>query len=803
MTRAPLGDLEFAIVRVLDSADRFLGTAFFISPTQAITCAHVITTLDIRNVRLSGAWAGGGPKGIRGIERPENASLYRDADVARIEVNSTDAVRYYLPVASDWPVIGQDLFLCGYSSPREPLEQRKFSLSSNDTSYRLFAIQDRAAPGNSGSPILDSQNVVVGIASFINDRNLTFCIPYVVALNNLPGISSVVKQGDGPIESPPKEDHSNKACVSSQLGSIHLHIYADDVHFVNRLIDAIDPDAEQSTYEIVEEGPTRCFSTTQIHTGPNAPDHPQRRSIEHTMRLLLGSILVEGKADRMNFGAAFVDAERVIATSLDGKQINWLSPGSEIEAFGSEFMFPNLKRANDERFGLHILVDVERRDGSQPAVNHQLLAEACASTGLTGGTWVRFLRKDRNSYRYRANGDRAILSEVEKRFRLFADYFVHRNIEIHVRMIIEEVVGQWKFPFEKLDDSNLTIPELAHWEESIPPNSTFLCVTGNFLGDRSKQVEDAMIKNLGGKSVKYKYFLRSFADLNRWLRFRSHLEQRLGMSLKQSMDAFVYEFKEENFWPDNLDCFILISEDGARTGYKLSRESGTERVLRGKAMSADRLNEIDEVLNRPFKFHSLISSRRNVDDVKFQGVVVWLDFGLFELFAQNKLKRSALAQFVEEFDYEASVFVSRYGGEVHRSNEVGFVAVLPCGAGGELIDAVKRSLRLVEALVVSYTTKADKLFSDTLGSPYYYRAALECGEIRRTVRSNGRGVDGDPLRDCRACVAKIVNGHIYVLPGFRNILNAESNEIGDRVVVNGDGKIDWNSSQVSPLRGRF
>jgi len=172
-----------AVVRVMNAEGRFCGTAFFVSPRAAVTCRHVVADLPREQIRLLGPWPGGQRVPV------VQAHLHAKADLAVLEVEEPNRIATPMRIHVGWPVEGDQLTLCGYSSTFGPFEPRPFQVAAYEGG--MFSMQDQAAKGMSGGPVVNNAGAVVGIGSLINDRHLTFFIPLASALDFLRNIPSI------------------------------------------------------------------------------------------------------------------------------------------------------------------------------------------------------------------------------------------------------------------------------------------------------------------------------------------------------------------------------------------------------------------------------------------------------------------------------------------------------------------------------------------------------------------------------------------------------------------------------------
>lgn len=103
----------------------WLGTSFLISPSHAVTAAHVVEQVPSEEIFLSGmAWSG-----VRQVEKV----LYHPCrDVALLRIMGPDSPVPYitLPEAKTAPVPGQNVVAVGFGTLSEDIELRRIHISS-------------------------------------------------------------------------------------------------------------------------------------------------------------------------------------------------------------------------------------------------------------------------------------------------------------------------------------------------------------------------------------------------------------------------------------------------------------------------------------------------------------------------------------------------------------------------------------------------------------------------------------------------------------------------------------------------
>jgi S1-C subfamily serine protease len=163
-----------ALVTVLDKTGKLLklGTGFFVSPDgKLVTNAHVIEGADSANAKLEN----GATYSIRGVLK---AALDKDLVLLQTEAKDVPSLtisREPMPdVGSRVAVIGSPFGLEGTVS--EGIISGHRDAKRDD---QLLQMTAPVSPGSSGSPVVDENAKVVGIATFVvsNAQALNFARP--------------------------------------------------------------------------------------------------------------------------------------------------------------------------------------------------------------------------------------------------------------------------------------------------------------------------------------------------------------------------------------------------------------------------------------------------------------------------------------------------------------------------------------------------------------------------------------------------------------------------------------------------
>lgn len=167
---------RLGVAYIVKSDGDFIGSCFFISNTQVLTCRHVVEQyLQPSDLGISVVWLGE-HRGIKGYEYHE----IRDAVVLSLSRSfSLD------PVVAEWasytPAEGHQINIAGFNKPDTyNLEVLTRFLRGYTPQYDLCVLDNSILPGFSGSPAF-IHNVVVGMI-VATDQDRTFVIP-VTALS--------------------------------------------------------------------------------------------------------------------------------------------------------------------------------------------------------------------------------------------------------------------------------------------------------------------------------------------------------------------------------------------------------------------------------------------------------------------------------------------------------------------------------------------------------------------------------------------------------------------------------------------
>ena len=153
-----LEQAQQAVWMISSSSDKSSGTAFFVSPRHVVTNWHVIHNQNMASLSLQQE----GNEQKLSIKRLVSVSVFHD--LALLETGESSAS--HLTVRKDVVSDKEDLFLPGYPGgvfkytlKTGPLKDFKDGISIH------FSVNRTDLRGNSGGPVLDANNRVVGVIS--------------------------------------------------------------------------------------------------------------------------------------------------------------------------------------------------------------------------------------------------------------------------------------------------------------------------------------------------------------------------------------------------------------------------------------------------------------------------------------------------------------------------------------------------------------------------------------------------------------------------------------------------------------
>jgi putative serine protease PepD len=164
-----------ALVTVLDKSGKplKLGTGFFISPDgKLVTNAHVIEGADTATAKLEN----GATYSIRGVLK---AAL--DKDLVLLQADAKDVQALAVSREASLPAVGSRIAVIGSPLGLEGTVSEGIISGHRNAKKddQLLQITAAVSPGSSGSPVVDENGQVVGVATFLinNAQALNFARP--------------------------------------------------------------------------------------------------------------------------------------------------------------------------------------------------------------------------------------------------------------------------------------------------------------------------------------------------------------------------------------------------------------------------------------------------------------------------------------------------------------------------------------------------------------------------------------------------------------------------------------------------
>jgi hypothetical protein len=189
------------VAAVISSEGKLLGTAFFVSRTTAITCAHVVGDRDRSQIRLS-------PVGGPDLLDVQGLRVADQDDLARLEISPRGG-RAWLPLNTKWG-LGARVVSHGFSK-RYPVGRfpsghptRVTEISGqtvvewkNHRSEVLTLAESDADNGLSGGPVVETASrTAIGVLRFRHmAEGGNYAIPAEVIIRNWPDLPSIGEEG--------------------------------------------------------------------------------------------------------------------------------------------------------------------------------------------------------------------------------------------------------------------------------------------------------------------------------------------------------------------------------------------------------------------------------------------------------------------------------------------------------------------------------------------------------------------------------------------------------------------------------
>lgn len=138
------------------------GTAFFISPNRIITNWHVISSqfMSGKDIRSLSIWQEGSYRRLS-VKKLVSISVLHDLALLEVEEESPSYLVLRETAVSD----EEEFFMLGYPDGKFRYTLKTSSLKDIDNVYSSFYVKRANLSGNSGGPVLDVNNKVIGVVS--------------------------------------------------------------------------------------------------------------------------------------------------------------------------------------------------------------------------------------------------------------------------------------------------------------------------------------------------------------------------------------------------------------------------------------------------------------------------------------------------------------------------------------------------------------------------------------------------------------------------------------------------------------
>ncbi|MCG3145100.1 MAG: hypothetical protein HONDAALG_02641 [Gammaproteobacteria bacterium] len=311
----------------------------------------------------------------------------------------------------------------------------------------------------------------------------------------------------------------------------------------------------------------------------------------------------------------------------------------------------------------------------------------------------------------------------------------------------------WRTPLRPVDKKlKKNVQQLAEWEANSNLEE-FWVIAPNFLGDTRGDVRRAMIHNLKNR-VKYTYFLRSFADVQRLRKFAETLEPdvkgdadvfKLVMAvLLESASSAARDIFEEEY-------FIANPRSEKRDGYRLLRTT-KGKIYAGERMSQADFQRVDDLFAGSIKQNQIMSwmqidLRRDNSRAKQKAIAcVRLNKRSKE---GKQLNEHDWEIVINEFDQMVADNVSKLSGQVIKGNNGYFI----------VFDDVESALTCASWLQksVEHYNKGFNQVEFTLP-----KITIDFGHVTRVLRSYGFDFSGRPVSVCAKLIDRANDGDILV-----------------------------------------
>lgn len=174
-----------------DKGGTFIGTAFFVSPTEALTAAHIFRGMATDTLMLHLSWRGGFYARVQNIRF---ASEPTDAAILEIGVEAAAPADSIVTAGDAIPLtIGTPLQIVGFADTISTAEIRPATVTGLDAQANANIIDPPPAKGMSGGPALSPDGLLRGM---IWARDLDKGRGYLTPLSSLRPLLATVAKSD-------------------------------------------------------------------------------------------------------------------------------------------------------------------------------------------------------------------------------------------------------------------------------------------------------------------------------------------------------------------------------------------------------------------------------------------------------------------------------------------------------------------------------------------------------------------------------------------------------------------------------
>lgn len=576
----------------------------------------------------------------------------------------------------------------------------------------------------------------------------------------------------------------------SRIDTVHVHVDGgDDLSSVAEIVSQLLREGWQSKINTVVDftgGPQREKDPTTYAS--HTPGGLGREKLEYFSTHVFGGLAetkrelhrLLSKLQETDSAGMVVEAERIIGKLGDDRQ-EWTD--TYIQHYpvlcSGDVGYASSKTKPIE---IHYALDIPREGKwlSKSPVTLRELTTWASELGICVGGWFLFDKREQSRWAYRSNmfAKEARHDEIEEyRLRLkdkMKEVGGVRGFTCEVKALVEQTIGIWNTPL-KVFDGPRSVPELSEWERKYPDLRDFWVVTPNFLGDKEELIRDAMLSNLSNRSVTYTYFLRTMADYNRLLSFVESLEQQLQnyvnvydriravMIIKSASDPGALErvFEQGHGLSHVQGCFIAnpIPREGGNDdmdGYLLESHGDPSRIAGGRVMKREQLKELVELLTplissgRPLQGYSLQFRSRKPKEMSGASIVC---VGLKSLPQfLNDVDEEGVARLLREYDLLVASEVSKLGGQVVKSIELGYL----------LMFEKQNAAFLCAEQIKKGTESIDPMLA--------HKIAIDYGDVWRVMRAHGFDFCGKAIARCRLLLKKTRYGEMWTTDAYATTL---------------------------------